>query len=343
MPPELGVPYYPAAHEAAAALMAGACGRDGRLRAAAIGIKGPGLANFVPGMLANRYEARAALTASESYPSAAPAYAMHKRADHAALASAAAKGYARLDRELRVVGSLAELAARETPGPVHLDIAEEPEDAAGVRCFSAVDSGLPACGEPGEPGEAAGSDGGRRALERALEAVRRSERPAIVLGSVAARRLGSFRWDRIGVPVLTTAAAKGCVDERSDFYGGIVTGEIAKLSPERNVLREADLVVGIGLRNTEVVRTALTEAEIVIADHAAPGLNAGFGASAVAHPDDLEAACAELAEALSAKSWGRSISGPTGGTWTASCFAARGFRRPRCAKRRSGWKARKRF
>jgi acetolactate synthase-1/2/3 large subunit len=290
-----GVPFYPVAHEAAAALMAGACCRDGRLRAAAIGIKGPGLANFIPGILSNRYEGRPALTVSESYSSAAPAYYMHKRADHAALCGPVAKGYARLDRELRSVGLLAELAVQEAPGPVHLDISDEPEREPQIRTHPDGESGLPHR-----------EDGGR-AFERILEAVERSRKPAVVLGSMAARRLGSIRWDRLGVPVLATAAAKGCIDERSAFFGGLVTGEAGKLSPERNILQEADLIVGIGLRNTEVVRPIRAEAEIVIVDNAGHELSEGFQASAVAHPFDMEAAGEELARALSAKSWGEEL------------------------------------
>ena len=46
-----GVPYYPAAHEASAALMAGAVTRASGQLSASVSIKGPGLANMVPGIV----------------------------------------------------------------------------------------------------------------------------------------------------------------------------------------------------------------------------------------------------------------------------------------------------
>ena len=79
--------YLPVNHEAAASLMAGGACFDYRCRAAALTIKGPGFANLTPGILANHYESRPAISISEAYPASVPNHQMHKRLGHEAMIS----------------------------------------------------------------------------------------------------------------------------------------------------------------------------------------------------------------------------------------------------------------
>jgi acetolactate synthase-1/2/3 large subunit len=121
-----GVVYHPVAHEGAAAMMSGACCRDGKVRAVAIGIKGPGFANFFPGMLSNAYENRPCLTVSEAYGHKVPHWKMHKRLDHQAVGRAVLKDFCQFDGSPSSLEELLCRAEQEIPGPVHVDLCSEP-------------------------------------------------------------------------------------------------------------------------------------------------------------------------------------------------------------------------
>src|SRR3989344_6078994 len=101
-----------------------------------------------------------------------------------------------------------------------------------VKAFSAVD------------------DSGKN-LKSLLD-IAQKEKPVLILGSLALRRLDGTDWASFGVPVFTTAAAKGAIDENSAYSGGVISGEAKELSPE-NLIAHADIIFSVGLRNTEVV------------------------------------------------------------------------------------------
>lgn len=279
------IDYYPVAHEASAALMAGATCHDGCTRAVAITIKGPGFANLLPGILSNRYEARPAITVSEAYSAKAPAHQMHKRLAHETIADEIVKGIYHMDATGECVTAAVTKACTEIPGPCHIDMAATPASER-VRIDHSKISG---------PDSAA--------LEAALIQIGKCSRPAVVLGSWAMRRHGSADWNGLQIPTVTTAAAKGCVDEYGTFSAGIITGEISKYSPEANILQEADLVIAFGLRNQEVVKPQKFSSRLLMVDEISPSIPAGF------EPDQLLNIATtnemnKLLDALSNKSWG---------------------------------------
>src|SRR3989338_7203916 len=227
---EKGIKYYPVAHEAAAVMMAGACSKDGITRAAAITIKGPGFANALPGILSNNYEARPAITISEAYSPATPAHKTHKRLDHFAASVVFVKAFSAVDDSGKNLKSLLDIAQKETPGPVHMELyAEAASD--GVR----------------ENKITATKFSGEEILKEISAVIKNSQKPVLILGSLALRRLDGTDWASFGVPVFTTAAAKGAIDENSAYSGGV-----KELSPE-NLIAHADIIFSVGLRNTEVV------------------------------------------------------------------------------------------
>lgn len=286
-----GVRYYPVAHEAAAALMAGACCRFGLTRGAAITIKGPGFVNLLPAMLSNLYENRPALTISEAYPPDTPRSRAHKRAEHQILSSSLVKGFAFWDGEAGTSSALLRLAADEVAGPVHLELAAKP--------VSGISVANRPCPPPRPVDEAL--------LEKVIQNIRLSQRPALVLGSPAWRRLPGIRWDKAGVPVCTTAAGKGAVDETSPVAGGVVTGEIKELSPETVVLDHADLIIGIGLRNTEVILAQPYAAPLILLDFIDGDLHQGFETVLSLIATDLHAAVDQLLVELARRSWGEAV------------------------------------
>ena len=284
---EAGGTYFPVAHEAAAAFMAGACCRTGEPKALALGIKGPGLVNFLPGVLSNGYENRPALTVSEAYPPDAPIHRTHKRADHRALLTPLVKGLAWVDGREETVSRLLTLAAKEVPGPVHLELAPIP-----------VENQEPT----GSAGPGPRVDPAR--LEEPLELVRRARRPVLILGSLATREMAGRDFCDLEIPVLTTAAAKGAVDESGPNAGGVITGEVKELAPEAVLLARADLALGIGLRNTEVVKADPFPCPLICLDRVGGGLQQGFEPRLVLVADDLKGLAGPVLAELKAKSWG---------------------------------------
>lgn len=281
-----GCPFVGVGHEGAAALMAGACGRDGRLRAAAITIKGPGFANLLPGILSNAYEGRATVSISEAYAADAPAWRRHKRADHRALAGSMLKGYARVDGSATQGAWVRSVAESEYPGPVHLDLGP------------VADCGTPEVLRGDEsPGDVA-------AIDEVADLIAHALRPVVVLGSFAARYPGSPDWNALRVPVVTTAAAKGVYDERLPWSAGVITGERGELAPETTVMSRADLVVGIGFRNEEVVAAGELDVPGVFVDAVGPTVREGFGdvRAVAADPDGLA-----VYEALVTRTWGADV------------------------------------
>jgi acetolactate synthase-1/2/3 large subunit len=185
------------------------------------------------------------------------------------------------------VSRLLSLAAEEVPGPVHLELSPVP-------VVNQEPAGL---GQPPKPVDPA-------RLEQALSLVRQARRPVLILGSLAARRLRGKDFQGLDLPVLTTAAAKGCVDETGPNAGGVITGEVKELAPEAVILTKADLALGIGLRNTEVVLADPYPCPLICLDRVEAGLQEGFQPQLVLAADDLRGLAGPLLAELKAKSWG---------------------------------------
>lgn len=282
---ERGVSYQPVAHEAAATIMAGACAREGRINAVAITIKGPGFANTVPGTLSNFYENRPALTISEAYGPGISLFRAHKRMDHKSAIRASVKGFYS-GSDPKGVEALLDVASGEIPKPVHIDLHNESGQ---LEIFVK---------------EEKYSD--KKDLGKIKKLINASKKPAIVLGSVAVRKLRDAEWGKIGIPVLTTAAGKGSVDENSPNAGGIITGEIKDLSPETTVLANADLIISFGLRHAEVIVATPFKVPLINID-AVGGCADGFSPVinfVTREPSDAAYALAPL---LREKKWGEDI------------------------------------
>ncbi len=285
---ERGVAYYPVSHEAAAVMMAGACCRYGATKAAAIGIKGPGFANFVPGILSNLYEGRPALTITEAYSPSAPVFAKHKRLDHRSVCSTIVKGAEFVDAAGEALRKLLSKACKEYPGPVHLDLCPQPVDT---------------CSEYTE--QLSGDASTQEAeLGQILYLIEKASCPAVILGSMVTRRLKPGIVDRLKVPVFTTASAKGAMDENGLYAGGVITGVGKEISPEKLVLGKADLVVAVGLRNNEVVQARFLPARAVLLDVIGEDRHEGFDAEARFLAPDISFAIELVISALQDKEWG---------------------------------------
>jgi acetolactate synthase-1/2/3 large subunit len=182
------------------------------------------------------------------------------------------------------VDALAVLARAESPGPVHLNLVDGPPAAATVSDASH------------------GCE-----LDALIERVRAARRPVVICGSAATRlsdtSITAPAVTGFGVPVFSTAAAKGVIDERDAASAGVYTGAGAELAPEAAILPMADLVIGIGLRNTEVLGARPFPAPYVSADTLGPEHQAGFE-PALHRTGDLAAAIDAIRDAVSSLRWG---------------------------------------
>jgi acetolactate synthase-1/2/3 large subunit len=278
-----GIPFVPTAHEAAAAMMSGAAARQAGGVGAALSIKGPGVANITGGIALARFENYPLITFAEAYPPDAAPGLQHKRLPQDEMVSAIAKGvfYRGAGTDL---ASLATLASAETPGPVHLNLVEGPANP--------VPGPLALSGDP---------------LARIVERIRGARRPIVICGSAVTRIAGhdvnqpaiaGFR-----VPVFSTAAAKGAIDEHDPSSAGVYTAAGAALAPERALLPAADLVIGIGLRNSEVLGARAFAVPYVSVDVLGIEHQLGFEPE-LHHSGDLREAIRAVAEAASSRGWG---------------------------------------
>jgi acetolactate synthase-1/2/3 large subunit len=141
-----------------------------------------------------------------------------------------------------VLAEALQIALSEPPGPVHLDL---PEDVA----VDAAKEDVPHL-ERGRPVRAASE----AAIARAGELLRGARRPIAVIGASALRlRNGTLLREvveRHRLPFATTTMAKGLIPDDHPLALGCI--ERARRQLQREMLRSADLIVGLGYDVVEV-------------------------------------------------------------------------------------------
>jgi acetolactate synthase I/II/III large subunit len=278
---KLGVRAVRTYFEGSAVLMAGTVGRLTGRAGVAYGIKGPGLANMVPGLAASWLDACPVVAIVEAYPPDSKPDKAHKRLDHRAITRAVTKGTRFLSKSGPAFCDLAAWAESEVPGPVVLEIASGSTPAQldipvqeNVTCQA----------------------------DALLRQVEKANRPVVIAGTLAIRKGWGEALAGLCLPVFTTAAAKGVVDETASMAAGVYTGVGLELTPERRLLSQADLVIGLGVRPNELLATkpficpAINVDPVVV-----PGVDAfEFAAVATDIPQSLW-------QLLATKKWGLDI------------------------------------
>jgi len=268
------VPFQLVHFESSAAIMAGTAARLGAGIGVALSIKGPGLANMVPGLAVCQLESLPVVAVVEAYGPETPIARAHKRMDHEGLISAVAKGRRYHAKNGPRFADMASWAEREVPGPVVLELAGPVE----------AEQGLPeAVPAPNNYDFAT--------------AVGSAKRPVVLAGTLAVRRGWSDRLNGLSIPVFSTAAAKGVVDETLPHAAGVYTGVGLHRAPETSLLPEADLVIGLGLRAGEVLKASAFHCPAINIDEITGEIHAGFdfeGVSKSAH---------EVFDALQSHHW----------------------------------------
>ncbi len=283
----LGVRYYSVSHEASAAIMAGAVYRMTGKISISISIKGPGIANALPGIVHNHLENVPAVSISEAYGAEIPSYQRHKRLDHKALLSSVVKGTFSLNEVDVRLSSMLDAARREIPGPVHLDLCTRKDERATNTFFNHQNP----------------QASNHLVKGKVFQNLDSAARPVLIVGSLSIRRRWREKLPYLGIPVFTTASAKGALDENLSHSAGVFTGYGKELAPESHLFSEADLVIGIGLRNTEVLSPKPFDKPVILLDEVNGGVTDGFQADVLVTDADSDF-ISDILDRLSNKSWG---------------------------------------
>ena len=287
-----GLRFVLARTETAAVIMAATyadlTGRPG----AAVVTRGPGLASAVNGVAHAALDRLPVVVIADTVRLADVGRISHQRLDQAALGAVVAKAVVTIgrDRTGEAAAAAVRLALMPPAGPV-------------VALMD--DSGMSDPGgapDPERPGRAS-DDRALRDVAVLAQALRRSRRPVIMLGTGAIAHTAAIRPALAGrgIPVLHTYRARGIVPDSTAEAAGLVTGG----TMEWPLLAPADVIVGLGVDEAEMIPAAWDYAAPVLLVAGYPPSRSGSayfpGATALDIP--LPAAIGVLADSHGEHDW----------------------------------------
>lgn len=285
-----GLTHITSRNEAGAAFMALGYGRATGRPGVALVITGPGLTNAATAVAEAYHDSVPMLVISSQLPRRHVDRArgeLHELANSTRLASSFTKESRRVpsvDAIGRYLSEAASLAVSGRPGPVHVEI---PLDLLAPGADAAA----------------------REAIESAVAALSGAKGSCAIIaggGAIAAADALTELAERLGAPVVTTAAGKGAIDERH----ALSLGGRLHMKPLREYLAGCEVVLAIGTQLSttdlwwepfEVAGTYISlniePAHLDIARvpdialvgdcrQVVPGLNEGLEAAGVARPDE---------------------------------------------------------
>ena len=287
-----GLRFVLARGETAAVIMAATCADLTGTAGAAVVTRGPGLASAVNGIAHAALDLLPVVVIADTVAAADAARISHQRLDQAALGRSVARAVATVGgrRAGPAARRLISLALEPPPGPV---IANMDDSARGGDDLAGVSAETPAAGG-GTAGDGTGTAGdGGAALARALRGARR---PVVLLGAGAIPRTAAIRGALAGsgIPALHTYRARGIVPDSAAEAAGLVTGG----TMEWPLLAAADLIIGLGLNEAEMIPAAWDYAAptiLVSEPGAAPAGAGGYFTGATVLTAPLTAAISVLA------------------------------------------------
>jgi acetolactate synthase-1/2/3 large subunit len=255
-----GLTFLLARHENAACIMAGVTGELSRTPGVALATVGPGATNLVNGVANAFLERSPLLVISAQLPTELSPILPHQRVD----LEDVFRPITKWSHTLTGVGTAAtvqralDLTTQGRPGPVYLSL---PSNVARSeeRALSPEEGEAPRQDPlPIEGGGLPTAD----LLDRAAQMISRARHPLVVVGigldpmKVQPALLG---WlEATGTPAAVTPKAKGLVPEDHPLFVATSTG-MAGDTLFVELLRETDLMIGIGFDPVEAIRTFYTE------------------------------------------------------------------------------------
>ncbi len=282
-----GLRFVLTAHEGSAAFAADVMGRMTGRPGLCIATHGPGATNLTTGVGCAYLDRSPLIAITCNIPTAQLGRRVQMHIDHHALFAPITKASLAL-KPGRIAATVAEaiaLALTEPVGPVHLDLSED----VAVAETSEREVDIPSP-RPLSPPPAA-------ALAEAQRLLAAARRPIAVIGASAMRMrrpelLRQF-VERHGIPFASTTMAKGLIDESHPLSLGCI--ERARRQVQREFLRGADLIVGLGYDTIEVEYEAwIKDVNLLHVDIARADVDPSVR---IAHQvvGDLDAALAALA------------------------------------------------
>lgn len=249
----LGMEFILTRHENAACLMAGVTGELSRRPGVALATLGPGATNLVNGVANALLERAPLLVISAQLPTDLAQVLPHQRVELEDLFRPITKWSHTLTdtHTAATVQRALDLTIQGRPGPVYLslpsDVARQPD--------------LPADLPPAEPCLQAKPVSGDH-LGRVSRMIAQASRPLAIAGialNPMKVQAALLRWiEATGIPIATTPKAKGLVPENHPLFIATCTG-MAGDALFVKLLRETDLLIGIGFDPVEALRTFYTE------------------------------------------------------------------------------------
>jgi acetolactate synthase-1/2/3 large subunit len=244
-----GLPFVLTSTETAAAVAAIAQAEITRTPGACLTALGPGAASVVNGVAAALLDRAPLIVFTDSHPASGEGRFEHQRLPLKALFQPLTKGFTRLDDAEAAgdaVSQALEVSMRGRPGPVHVewpaDVTSIPDEATDGCCVVSVEERVDA--GPGFSNVDAGS------LESLLA---RSHKPLLIagLGARTVADAGAIRsfCERRDVPAMVTYKAKGVVPDDHPLFAGVFTNAAI----EQALVRDADLLIGLGLDPVELL------------------------------------------------------------------------------------------
>ena len=286
---QAGLRFVLAHTETAAVIMAATyadfTGRPG----AAVVTRGPGLASAVNGIAHAALDRLPVVVIADTVRLADAGRISHQRLDQAALGAVVAKAVVTIgrDRTGEAAANAVRLALMRPAGPV-----------VALMDDSAISD--PGISDPGGECSGQASDDGVAVLAQAL---RRSRRPVIMLGTGAIAHTAAIRSALAGrgIPALHTYRARGIVPDSTAEAAGLVTGG----TMEWPLLAAADLIVGLGVDEAEMIPAAWDYAApvLLVAGYPPNGPGPAYFPRATALDIPLPAAIAVLANRHGEHDW----------------------------------------
>lgn len=231
-------------HETSGAFMAMAFAQISGQVGCCFGCPGPGVAKLVPGILEAWSGCTPVLALGVRVPSRTYGMGAFQEADHLSIMRPITKWAVTVERPERVGWALTRaisLATTGQPGPVYLEL---PADLA----LEAVE--MPEY-RPAERAVRPAPDPDR--IERAVQLLRRAERPLLVCGGGAILSQAYAAVERfaesLGIPVQVTPAGRGIMREDHPLFAGLVGRYRTEYL--KSVYEEADLLITVGSRMEE--------------------------------------------------------------------------------------------
>jgi acetolactate synthase-1/2/3 large subunit len=299
-----GLPFVLTATETAAAIAALAqseiTGRPG----ACLTALGPGASSVANGVACAHLDRAPLIVFTDGLPGASQDRFEHQRLTLNALFQPIAKCSSRFETAtaLSTLERSLKTAEAGCPGPVHLEWPSDVTTAAGATGGTGatrVATAIPVASTTRQENIVAGS------RSRDFEPLLRNARRPLVIAGLGARRVEDAvairsLCERRGIPAMVTYKAKGVVPDSHPLFAGVFTNAAI----EQPLLREADLVLGVGLDPVELLpRPWTVSAPVVycgrwpVADDHVP-----FALQLIA---EIGAALDELERSMSPPDWSR--------------------------------------